>query len=409
MTASPTTAGALVDDPRRRPLVSLVAGKHRRAESGHPWIYSNEAKLDPAAKALPPGSLVTVADAGGKRLGVAFFNPHPLVSLRLVDRDADVAIDTDFLAGRLRRALALRERLFAEPYYRLVHAEADGLPGLVIDRYGPALVCQLNTAGMALLETALLAALDKVLAPEIVILRNDSPARVLEGLEPEIRTVRGDPSGPLQVRENGATFFADLSGGQKTGWFFDQRPNRAFVAGLARDLSVLDAYCFSGGFGIQAAVAGAAEVTLLDRSEAALALAEQAAEANGVAARCKTLRGEVFETLERLAAEGRRFDMVLLDPPAFVKSKKDLAVGSRGYRKMTRLGAALVRQGGYLFAASCSHNMPLDLFAEAVRQGLSDAGRSGRILHTGGAGPDHPVHPFLPESAYLKGQAFALD
>jgi 23S rRNA (cytosine1962-C5)-methyltransferase len=397
------------EDPRRRPLVSLLPGKQRRVEGGHPWVYSNEVRLDPAAKALPPGSLVTVTDAGGRRLGVACFNPHPLISLRMLDPDAGSAVDADFLGRRIGRALAIRDRLFPEPYYRLVHAEADGLPGLIVDRYGDALVCQLNTAGMALLEADLLAALDAVLKPAVVVLRNDSPARTLEGLELETRVVRGSLAGPLKVRENGADFFADLSEGQKTGWFFDQRPNRAVVAGLARGLSVLDAYSFSGGFGIQAAVGGAAEVTLLDRSEAALVLAEKAARANGVESRCRFLRGEVFETLEAMAAEGRRFDMVLLDPPAFVKSKKDVAAGSRGYRKMTRLGAALVKPEGYLFAASCSHNMPLDLFAEAVRQGLSDAERRGRILHTGGAGPDHPVHPFLPESAYLKGQMLALD
>ena len=393
----------------RYPRLVTVPGKHRRAEAGHPWIYANEVVLDAAAKTLTPGSIVSVFEAGGRPLGVATFNLHALVTLRLFDRNPTQRIDRSFLAERLARALAIREKLFPEPYYRLIHAEADGLPGLIVDRYGPALVCQLNTAGMAALEAELLAALEMVLTPDIIVLRNDSPARALEGLESEIRVVKGTLNGALPVRENGCEFLADLSDGQKTGWFFDQRPNRAMVARLVQGARVLDAYTFSGGFGIQAAVAGAQNVTLLDRSEGSLALAARAAALNGVEGRCRTLRGEVFETLERLHAEGDRYDVVILDPPAFVKSRKDLAAGSRGYRKMVRLGAALVSRGGFLFAASCSHNMPVDLFAEAVGQGLRDAHRGGRILYSGGAGPDHPVHPSLPESAYLKCQLLALD
>jgi len=396
-------------DTLKRPRLSTQPGKHRRADSGHPWIYANEVVLDAVTKAIKPGSIVSVFEAGGRPLGCASFNPHALVTLRLFDRDPNRAIDVGFFVERLARALAIRDRLYPEPYYRLIHAEADGLPGLVIDRYGPALVCQLNTAVMAALEEVLLRALDQLLAPEIVVLRNDSPARGLEGLESEIRVVRGKLAGPLAVRENDCHFLADLSEGQKTGWFFDQRPNRAMVARVASGGRVLDAYTFSGGFGIQAAVAGASSVTLLDRSEGSLALASRAADLNGVGHSCKTLRGEVFETLERMGASGERYDVVVLDPPAFVKAKKDLAAGSRGYRKMVRLGAALVAKGGYLFAASCSHNMPVDLFAEAVAHGLRDAGRAGRILHTGGAGADHPVHPMLPESAYLKSQLLALD
>jgi 23S rRNA (cytosine1962-C5)-methyltransferase len=397
------------DNFATRPVVTLGPNKQKRAERGHPWIYSNEVVLDAAAKALPPGSLVTVMTGEGRRLGVASFNAHPLVSLRVFDRDPGRQIDASFFAARIKRALDIRTRLFAEPYYRLVHAEADGLPGLIIDRYGAALVCQLNTAGMVLLEAALLQALEQVLKPEVVVFRNDSPARELEGLTSETRIVKGVVDGPFPVRENGCDFLADLSDGQKTGWFFDQRVNRAFIAGLAKGASVLDAYCFTGGFGVLAAMRGAAEVTLLDSSQPALTLALETARRNGVADRVKPLRGEAFEELEKLGAAKERFDIVILDPPAFVKSKKDVGVGSRGYRKMARLGAALVGRGGYLLAASCSHNMSLDLFGEAVRQGLQDAGRTARLLHTGFAGPDHPVHPSLPESAYLKAQVLAVD
>jgi 23S rRNA (cytosine1962-C5)-methyltransferase len=399
----------MTDDLATRPAVTLAPHKEKRAEQGHPWIYSNEAVLDNAAKALPAGTLVTVLTSHGRRLGVASFNPHPLVSLRLFDRDPGRRVDTAFFAARLKRALDIRDKLFNRPFYRLIHAEADGLPGLIIDRYGSALVCQLNTAGMARLESELLQALDQVLKPAIVVLRNDSSARALEGLDCEVRVVRGALDGPLTVQENGAEYLADLSGGQKTGWFFDQRPNRAFMAGLAGGARVLDAYSYTGGFGVLAARHGAAEVTLLDRSEPALALALEAARRNGVADRVNSLTGEAFESLERLVAAKERFDLVLLDPPAFVKSKKDLGPGSRGYRKLARLGAALVGRGGFLMIASCSHNMTLDLFGEAVRQGVQDAGRTARLIHTGFAGPDHPTLPALPESAYLKALVLAVD
>ncbi|HVJ51669.1 MAG TPA: class I SAM-dependent rRNA methyltransferase [Aliidongia sp.] len=403
------TSDPVPDDLATRPTITLAPRKEKRAEQGHPWIYSNEIVLDERAKALPPGTLVTVLTGAGRRLGVASFNFHPLVSLRLFDRDPGRRIDAGFFAGRLKRALEIRTRLFDEPYYRLVHAEADGLPGLIIDRYGPALVCQLNTAGMALLEPELLKALDQVLKPEIVMLRNDSAARAMEGLETETRLVKGSLDGPFTVRENGMEFLADLAGGQKTGWFFDQRPNRAVTAALAKDMRVLDAYAYTGGFGVLAAGRGAAEVTLLDRSEPALALAVEAARRNGVADRVKTLQGDAFETLDRLVSAKERFDLVLLDPPAFVKSKKELGPGSRGYRKLARLGSALVGRGGFMMIASCSHNMALDPFVEAVRQGIQDAGRTARLIHTGFAGPDHPTLPALPESSYLKALVLAVD
>jgi 23S rRNA (cytosine1962-C5)-methyltransferase len=406
--AAPVTATPL-DDLARRPIVTLAPKQERRAEQGHPWIYSNEILLDAAAKALPPGTLVTVVTSEKRRLGVASFNPHTLVGLRLFDRDPGRRIDAGFFAARLKRALEIRSKLFAEPYYRLVHAEADGLPGLIIDRYDTALVCQLNTAGMARLETELVEALDKLLRPKILLFRNDSPSRVLEELEIETRLLRGTIEAPIILRENGCSFLADLTSGQKTGWFYDQRPNRDFIGRLAQGARILDAYSFTGGFGVLAAQRGASAATLVDRSEPALALAGQAAALNGVADRIQILRGEAFEVLESLNAAKERFDIIVLDPPSFVKSKKDLGPGSRAYRKLARLGAALVGRGGFLLAASCSHNMALDLFAEAVRQGIQDAGRTARLLHTGFAGPDHPVHPALPESAYLKAQILAVD
>ena len=391
------------------PVVRLQPSRHKRAASGHPWVFSNEIAMDAAAKALPPGGLVRLQTATGDALGVAMFNPHPLISARLLSRDANAAIDADFLAARLRAALELRERLYPGGCYRLVHAEADGLPGTVIDRYGDVVTVQANTAGMDRLMPALLDAIDRVLAPATIVLRNDSSARQLEGLTLETKIVKGAISGNVKLAENGRHFFADLAEGQKTGWFYDQRDNRAAVAGLAAGKRVLDLYTYAGGFAVLAACGGAGEVVAVDRSERALALAEQAAQANEVAQRCRFVKAEAFVELERLAAAGERYDIVVADPPAFVKSKKDLNQGARGYRKLARLSAALVAPGGFFFIASCSHHVDVPLFAEQVRRGLADTGRSGRILRTVGAAADHPVHPQLPESAYLKGQLLQLD
>jgi 23S rRNA (cytosine1962-C5)-methyltransferase len=241
------------------------------------------------------------------------------------------------------------------------------------------------------------------------VLRNDSSARTQEGLGEEVRVARGRLDGAVEVRENGARFEVDPLGGQKTGWFYDQRDNRRFMARLAKEARVLDLYCFVGGFAIEAAVAGAALATGIDRSEPALALAGRSAALNGVGERCRFRRGEAFAELEGLASAGERFDVVIADPPAFVKSKKDLGPGLRGYRKLARLAAAVVAPQGYLFLASCSHNVSPEDFWEATRRGLEDASRSARLLLSAGAAPDHPVHPHLPESAYLKALALAVD
>jgi 23S rRNA (cytosine1962-C5)-methyltransferase len=397
------------DDPASRPAVSLLPGRHRRAESGHPWVYSNEISMDAAAKALAPGTLVTLRRADDSPLGVAMFNPHTLLSARLLDRDELRPIGARFLVRRLERALRLRERLFEEPYYRLFHAEADGLPGLVVDRFGDILVVEENAAGAARLELLILGCLESLLSPAGIVLRNDSPARALEGLPLETRVARGAlPPAPL-LREDGFWFPFDPIAGQKTGWFFDQRENRVFVARLCRGARVLDLYCGSGGFAVAAAGAGAEAVAGVDRSEAALALARRAAELNGFAPRCTFRRGEAFAEAARLAAAGERFDVVIADPPAFAKSKKEHGPALRGYRKLARLSAALVGRAGFLFLASCSYHVGEAEFLEAARRGIADAGRQGRILRLAGAGPDHPIHPLLPETAYLKTATLSLD
>jgi len=397
------------DEPAARPSVILLPGRHRRAESGHPWIYSNEVRMDAAAKALAPGALATLRRADDSALGVAMFNPHTLLSARLLDRDAARPIGRRFLVRRLRQALHLRERMFDLPYYRLVHAEADGLPGLIVDRFGAVLVVQSNTAGMARLEPLVLDALEELLEPAAIVLRNDSSARTLEGLSSETSVARGILEGSVWVPENGAVFHADLIAGQKTGWFFDQRDNRRFVAAMAAGARVLDLYCFSGGFAVRAAHANAAAVLGIDRSEPALALAAETARRNGVAEICRFQRAEAFGEAARLAAANERFDIVIADPPAFAKSRKDIPAALRGYRKLARLAASVTASGGILFLASCSFNVGAAEFAESVRRGLGDAGRNGRIIRVAGADADHPIHPALPETAYLKTMTLVLD
>lgn len=391
------------------PKLSLLAGQDRRLRSGHPWIYSNELKMDATAKALEPGTPVKVADVAGKAMAVAQFNPHSLIAARVLSRNQNATIDANFLERRLQRALRLRERLFDQPYYRLVHAEADGLPGLVIDRFDRTVVIQANSAGMDRLTPELLEALDRVIATDHIILKNDSTAREREGLAPSVDVVKGENKGAIEVIENGLTFLADPVGGQKTGWYFDQRDNRAFAARLARGERVLDLFSYGGGFGITALMAGAKEALAVDRSEGALELAKMAAARHGVDGKFSCVREEGFSALDRLAKEKQRFGLVIADPPSYVKSKRDLKAGLKGYRKLARTSAVLVREEGCLMVASCSHNVPLDQFRDEVRKGISDAGRGGRLLCQTGASADHPSHPLLPESAYLKCLFYMLD
>jgi len=389
-----------------RKTIIVPKGQRAKARDGSPWIFSNEIRMDPAAKALAAGQVVNVRGEDGRSFGTGYFNPKSLIAVRLLAEDCDVVIDAGFFEQRLRRALELRQAIYDRPFYRLLHAEGDGVPGLVIDRFDDTVTVQIGTAGMERQIEAIAAALEAVLKPRTVILRNDAPSRALEGLESYVKTLKGEGR-RIAVEENGARYIADLTEGQKTGWYYDQRDNRAFVARLAKGKTVLDAYSYTGGFGILAAKAGAKEVVCLDSSAPALALAEESARANAVT--IKPVKADMFEELERLKAAGERFDIVLADPPPFVKSKKDLEPGAKAYRKLTRLAADVTAPGGLLMVASCSHNIPTERFAQECAQGLLRAGRRAAMIHQAGAGPDHPVHPLLPESAYLKAIAYALD
>jgi 23S rRNA (cytosine1962-C5)-methyltransferase len=389
-----------------RKTITVPKGQRAKSRDGSPWIFSNEIRMDPAAKALTPGTVVNVRGEDGREFGTGYFNPKSLIAVRLLTAECDAVIDADFFRERLGRALALRQAIYDKPFYRLCHAEGDGLPGLVIDRFDDTLTVQTGTAGMERQIEAIAAALDAIVAPKTVILRNDAPSRALEGLEPYVRTLKGEGR-RIAVEENGVRYIADLAEGQKTGWYYDQRDNRAFIARLAKGKSLLDAYSYTGGFGLLAAKAGAKEVVCLDSSAPALALAEESARANAVT--IKAVKADVFEELERLKAAGERFDIVLADPPPFVKSKKDLEPGAKAYRKLARLAADVTAPGGFLLVASCSHNIPPERFAQECAQGLLRAGRRAALIHQSGAGADHPVHPLLPESAYLKALVYALD
>ena len=388
-----------------RPVVRLRPREGRRLRAGAPWAYSNE--LAPLPDGLEAGALVRLEGDDGARFGTAMLNPHSLIAARVLDRDPDAVIDTAWFRARLRAAIDLRARVCDSAFHRLVHAEADFLPGLIIDRFDDVIVLQANTAGMDRLLAELTAALGAELGPRAIVARNDTPARAQEGLAQSVALLHGNEAATVVV-EAGLRFPIDPLGGQKTGWFFDQRGNRDRIAALAAGAVVLDVFCHTGGFGLRAAAAGARGVVLVDSSAPALAAAAAAAAANGLAAQVTTRRDDAFAAMEALAAAGERFDLVICDPPAFARTRKDAEAGLRAYARMARLAAVLVAPGGVLFVASCSHHAPLEAFAARIAEGLFRARRQGRILATSGAGPDHPVHPALPETAYLKAQLIQL-
>ena len=390
-----------------RPILRLAAGQGKRLRAGSPWVFSNEIAMNPEYRRMEKGGLIQLEGEDKSRFGVFMFNPHSLIAARLLDRDPDAAIDAAWVFRRLEAAVSLRARICDTAYHRLVHAEADGLPGLIVDRYGDVAVLQANTAGMDRLVPLISRALTTLLPLRAVVVRNDSAARGHEGLSADVRLLHGDDATAV-VEEGGVRFPVDPLGGQKTGWFFDQRYNRDRVAALASGARVLDVCCHVGAFGLRCAAAGAEAVTLVDSSAPALAHARDAALLNGYADVMEIRREDAFDAMGAIAGTRQRFDIVICDPPAFAKSRKDADAGLRAYGRMARLAATLVAPGGFLFTASCSHHAPADSWAAQIGFGLYRARREGRILFSGGAGMDHPVHPHLPETAYLKAQLIQL-
>ena len=395
---------------RGLPVVRLKPKAEARAiRHGFPWVYADELVTDRRTQNLAPGALAVLEDGERRALGLVTVNTKSKIICRMLDRDPDAVIDQAWFASRLSRALALRARLFDAPFYRLVHAEADLLPGIVIDRFGDVAVIQPNAAWAEEHLADLTAALIAVTGVSTVVKNATGRSRGLEGLNEETVVLVGSVTAPVPVPMNGATYLADVTGGQKTGLFFDQRPNHAFAARLAKDARVLDVFAHVGGFGLAALGAGGTSTLAVDASAPALALAGQGAELSGHADRFTTRQGDAFDVLEALGAEGQQFDLVICDPPAFAPAKPALEAGLRAYERVARLAAPLVAPGGYLVLCSCSHAADLAAFRNASARGIGRGGRRGQLLHTGFAGPDHPMLPQLAESGYLKALFFRLD
>ncbi|MEP4195704.1 MAG: class I SAM-dependent rRNA methyltransferase [Aliishimia sp.] len=399
-----------MNDVSNRPVVRLKPKANARAlRHGALWVFDSDLVTDRRTKALTPGSLAILEDAGRQPIGLAAINCESRIMARILDRDLEAVIDQAWFELRFRRALALRERLFDVPFYRLINAEADDMPGVIIDRFGDTAVLQPNAAWAEVHLDPMVAALAAVTGVQVILKNAGGRSRTLEGLDDVAMTLLGDtPDAPLPIPMNGATYMADLIGGQKTGLFYDQRPNHAFAANLAKDADVLDVFSHVGGFALSTLAGGAKSAISVDGSAAALALAEEGAEQMGVQDRFSTRRGDAFSVLTALAEEGAQFDVVICDPPSFAPSKKALEAGLRAYERVARLAAPLVKEGGTLVLCSCSHAATLDKFRAACARGIGRADRTGRVIHTGFAGPDHPQMPHMAETGYLKALFFSL-
>jgi len=381
----------------------LKKNQERRLRAGHLWIYNNEIDtLRSPLKTFLPGQLVNVYTHENKPVGTAYINPHSLICARLLTSQPNVALDQQFFTQRMRRALSLRERLFDAPYYRLIYGESDGLPGVVVDRFDQVVVVQITTAGMEQAQEQIVAALDNLLNPQIIVLRNDTLMRELEGLPESVAVVKGITDGIVTLQENQVQFQTDVLTGQKTGWFYDHRMNRARASHYAAGQKILDVFSYIGGWGIQAAVAGAKQVWCVDSSQKALDKLAHNAALNQVTDRVKTLQGDAFEVLKELKNTGEKFDMIILDPPAFIKRKKDQVAGEAAYRRINQLALQLLTEQGILVAASCSLHLARDTFLDILRAAGQHTHLQLQILEQGHQAPDHPLHPAIAETAYLK-------
>ena len=380
----------------------LKSQADRRIKRGHLWIFSNEVDVEKTPlKLFELGEQVVVENHQGKALGVAVVNPGALICARIINRDIKHPLSKSLLVHRINQALGLRNQCFEQPYYRLVYGDSDLLPGLVVDRFGDYLVVQISTAGMEAFKDDIVAALQQVIKPTAILLRNDHSARTLEQL-PEYVEAIGDVPEAVELIENDVRFWAPIAEGQKTGWFYDHRENRRMLQRLSPGKRVLDVYSYVGGWGVQAAVAGADSVTCIDASEQALDWVGENAALNQVDDRMMGLKGRAVDVLKSLHAEGEHFDIVVLDPPAFIKRRKDQKSGEAAYRHINELAIRLLHRDGMLVSASCSMHLSRDTLTETVRGASRHLDRHAQIIWQGGQGADHPVHPAIPETEYLK-------
>lgn len=383
--------------------LKLKSQADRRLRAGHLWIYSNEVDTQASPlKQFAPGEQVVVESAVGKPLGLAYVNPHSLICGRLFSRDTRYPLNKSLLVHRLNMALSLRQALTDKPFYRLVYGDSDFLPGLVVDRFGDVLVVQTATAGMEAVRDEVVAALVQVLQPAGILLKNDSRIRRAEDLPESVEVAFGTVPERVDIEENGVRFAVPVMQGQKTGWFYDHRASRARLADYVRGRSVLDVFSYIGGWGVQAAAFGASAVTCIDSSEFALDGVEHNAALNGVEARVGTLQGSAFDAMKMLLEEGQRFDVVVVDPPAFIPKRKDIKQGEQAYRRANELALRLLNKNGVLVSASCSMHLERGRLTDILRASARHLDRELQILEQGGQSFDHPVHPAIPETDYLK-------
>jgi 23S rRNA (cytosine1962-C5)-methyltransferase len=391
------------------PVIKIKKGAEIRIIKGSPWIFSNEIENFSSVKNLEKGFLVKVEIRKGEPFAIAYFNPHSLIAARILSYNYWQEVDEEFFIQRITDAKHLREKFFSKPFYRLVHSEADFLPGLVIDRFDDVFSCQISTAGMEKLAPLLLSALEKIFPHSIIIFKNDVEARRLEGLEMKVEVIRGKIPEEVIIEENELKFLVNLKSGQKTGWFFDQRKNREFIGSISEDADVLDAFCYLGGFGINALNNRAKSVTFIDSSSDALEILKKNISLNKLPKNFEIINDKVFDVLESDQFQKRQFDVVNLDPPAFIKSKKDLMSGLKGYEKLIKLACPLVKKGGILMLSSCSHHASLTDLVAVANDGFRKMDRKARLIRSFGADIDHPTHPTLKESEYLKSITFVVE
>ena len=384
------------------PVLMLKRNEQRRLAAGHVWIYSNEVDTRKTPlSGFEPGSLAAIQSSVGKTLGIGYVNPHSLICARLLTRRPRIEIDAAFYERRLRSALQLRESLFEQPNYRLVYGESDGLPGLVIDRYGDVLVVQITTAGMEAVRDLLLDVLNKVLTPRGILLRNNTPVRALEGLSQDPEII-GEVPETVTLEEGGVQFEVPLAAGQKTGWFYDQRSNRTAMHKYVKNKRVLDVFSYIGAWGLQAAATGASEVCCVDSSPVAQSFLEKNAAANGLADKVRHEAGDAFDVLKSMREDKQRFDVVIVDPPAFIKRRKDIKTGEQGYARLNQLALQVLAPDGILISCSCSMHLAAERLQSILYQSARKQGRQMQLLERGFQTLDHPVHPAIAETAYLK-------
>jgi 23S rRNA (cytosine1962-C5)-methyltransferase len=382
----------------------LKKNEARRIRNGHVWIYSNEidTKATPL-KSFKVGQEVNVLAADNTSLGVAYVNPQSLISARLITRNNKDRFDLTLIERRLKDALQWRERFYTKPFYRLVFGESDGLPGLVVDRFGDHLVVQINTAGMEAKKDLVIAAIKTVIpTTETILFRNDSLSRLQEGLENYIEAAFGTPPERITLEENNTLFSAPLWTGQKTGWFYDHRLNRSRLQDYVADKSVLDVFSYLGGWGIQAAKFGAKEVVCLDSSAAATEWIHENARLNAVEKKVSVICDDAFDGLKKLQKDGKKFDVIILDPPAFVKKLKDKKEGLLAYQRINEMALKLLAPGGVLISCSCSMHVGYDDLIQALQRASFNANCEMQVVERGHQAPDHPVHLAIPETDYLK-------